>query len=336
MRCVLLALAASTALAGGAGALEYPQPGPLDPNMRTATYNPQQRYLIVGSINRQTTITFGKTEVVGRVALGDESAWETQKAAKGRDDGPDVQVRAPKNSLTMWPLKPLLTNLQVTTDLPDGTERVYEFSLVARDPASVARGGECPDAIRMAIGCEAVRAEDPNAIYGLTFLYPAEARAAAAAEARAQLLEDNTRRATDRVRVDGFYGYRNWQYLARGDRTIAPTEVSDNRRLTGFRYPGTLAIPAIFWLGPDGGERSLSYDMLDDVAMVRVRARVFRLRQGDTVVEVYNCDDLAEDICAAASGDPAAFARLPFRDPGPDPRTGTTSPDVLRDVRANK
>jgi type IV secretion system protein VirB9 len=323
IRSFVIALTAATGLAGAAAAIEYPPPGRDDPNMRTAAYKPGQRYLIVGVLRHETTIKFGKTEIVARVSFGDADVWEGQKA-EGQ--------RAPKNSITIWPLRVDLTNMVVTTELPDGSENTYHFAMLAHDPAKLPpSSAACTPALLAALpDCASLQAEDPSAIYGLTFTYPADEKAAAVVAFRQARQNVDTNKAIDRLKVDFFYGERNWRYVAMGDRRIAPTEISDNKWMTGLRYPGTLSMPAVFWLGPDGSERSIVFERLDDVAIAKVRARVFRVRQGLSVLDLYNCDGLPSEVCFAAAKDVTAFAAIPFADTGPDPRTGTTTPNVLR------
>jgi type IV secretion system protein VirB9 len=114
------------------------------------------------------------------------------------------------------------------------------------------------------------------------------------------------------------------------DKDIAPTEVHDNTRLTALRYPGNMGHPAVFKVndGVQGkpsicqGQRPTSAELqapeqtvdttvVDDMIVVQQTAPHFRLRSGDEVLDLYNCDY-----------DPI----------GSNPGTGTTSPDVVRHV----
>ena len=106
---------------------------------------------------------------------------------------------------------------------------------------------------------------------------------------------------------------RNWRYVARGDRSLTPIAVFDNGYSTVFRFPENERIPAIFVINPDGKEATAPYSVSGGYAQVGMTAREFRLRDGNTVLEVFN---LAYDTM------------------GNNPATGTVSPDVQRQVKA--
>jgi type IV secretion system protein VirB9 len=281
---ILLGLRALTA---PAHALDAPQPGKQDPHVRLTAYSPYDRTLIVGVIGRSTTITFGAAERIERVTFGSQDPpWE----------GPDPSKlgSAPlKNNLPLWPLKTGHSNMQVTTLLPSGDERLYQFDLVVHDAPT----GE---------------ADDPAATYGLIFSYPSEARQAAVQAASARRDAERQAVAQARLATDYWYGERNWRYVAKGkDKGIAPLEVSDNGRLTAFRFPGNTEVPAIYVVDRTGTERLAPFDMKDDLIVAQTTAEHFRLRLGEQVLEVYN-----------RGYDPV----------GQKPGTGTTSPDVVRKV----
>jgi type IV secretion system protein VirB9 len=282
MKHLLIALTIATSLTGPAWALDTPQAGRVDQNVRREAYNPENRTRLIGEMKRSTTITFAPTEKILRVAFGDETSW----------DGPDSKAPT-RNNLTLWPVKPGTTNMQVTTLLPDGSERLYQFALVTRsEPAD--------------------GSDDPDATFGLIFTYPTDVQVASAAVAKKAAEDNEARTSRNRLEADVFYGMRNWRYTAKGDRGIAPTEVSDNGRLTAFRFPGNTKIPAIYIVGPDSTEQIAPFVMKDDLVVVQDTAREFHVRQGTSVLYIYN----------------RAFDPV-----GPDPRTGTTSTDVIRQLR---
>ena len=284
----LLALCAVTA---PAHALDAPSPGKLDAHIRTVAYTPYDRTLIVGVIGRSTTITFGPTERIERVTFGSEDPpWE----------GPDPSKvgNAPlRNNLPLWPLKTGRSNMQVTTLLPNGDERLYQFALVVHDAPT---GDD----------------DDPAATYGLIFTYPQDVRRAALQAARARQADQQQRIAAEQLATDYWYGDRNWHYIAQGkDKGIAPLEVSDNGELTAFRFPGNTEVPAIYVVDATGAERLAPFEMKDDVVVVQTTAAHFRLRLGEQVLEIYN-----------RGYDPI----------GQNPGTGTTSPDVVRKVVSSR
>lgn len=218
-------------------------------------------------------------------------------------NGPDPKevASAPLgNNLVLWPQKTTATNMQVTTVLPgDGGQRVYQFALSAVD--------EPQDG-----------SDDPRATFGLIFRYPAQERAAKAAAWHKRAEAWKARHAADEAKVqlaaDYFGGPLNWRYTAKGDRSVAPWEVCDNGQFTAFRFPGNQPSPAIYAIGPDGTEQIAPFTIRDDEVIVQRTAREFRLRLGGAVLNVYN---------------------LGFNPFGYRPDTGTASPNVVRDLRAD-
>ena len=100
--------------------------------------------------------------------------------------------------------------------------------------------------------------------------------------------------------------------MARGNRSLTPIAVFDNGYSTVFRFPENERIPAIFVINPDGKEATAPYSVSGGYAQVGMTAREFRLRDGNTVLEVFN---LAYDTM------------------GKNPATGTVSLDVQRQVK---
>ncbi len=107
-------------------------------------------------------------------------------------------------------------------------------------------------------------------------------------------------------------GDRNWHYVAQGDRSILPLEVFDNGFSTVFRFPGNVRIPSVFMIDPDGKEATANYAVKGDLVQVDSVARGWRLRDGQTVLCIWN---------------------RAFNPVGQNPETGTTSPNVQRVVR---
>jgi type IV secretion system protein VirB9 len=295
MKGVVAAVLLSAALLGSpALALEAPQAMTSDPNMRRQEYNPNGRTLIITSLQRSTAITFCPGESILRVVFGDDGVVE----------GPDPKELANRplgGELPLWPKKVGRTNMQVITVNPGKPDKIYQFALEVRDGLP---GG----------------ADDPQATYGLTFTCKAEERRAEAETARARRLaaraetQDKARLAAAKRQLlqGGLEGPRNWRYVARGTRAIAPLEISDNGAVTVFRFAGNMQVPAIYAVGVDGSEQIVPFSMQDDRMVVQRTARAFRLRLGRAVLDVYN---------------------LGYDPVGTNPGTGTTSPAVLREVR---
>lgn len=286
---------------GPAAALNVPPPGATDPHIRTVVYDQMNRTALVGEIGRQTTITFGADERIGRVVFGQPEAelW-------AGPDPKDVQAQALRNNLPVWPLKVGSTNMQVTTTLLDGSQRIYQFALYTKVPDS--DGGD-----------------DPDTTFGLIFTYPNEAKQAAKQEAvaawRTRKEAGDKQAAKARLAVDVFYGERNWSYVARPNKDWVANdwpkpEVSDNGQLTAFLFQGNVPEPAIYIVdtpacGPGGHERLAPFADQSTLKVVQTTAQHFRLRLGDSVMEVCNKN---------------------FDAVGQSPGTGTTSPSVVREV----
>lgn len=276
-RC-LLALVASTALAAPALALQEPQPGPHDPRMRVATYRDGEVYRVVGTLLSSTQITFAPGEMVGEVSNGDALAWAVAKAGNVLFLKPVVQRQGP-------------TSMQVLTTKPDGSRRSYVFELASRD-GSVAVG-------------------EP-AYFGVSFAYPEDARREAAERAGRLRRAATVARNGDRLETAIFAGPRNWRYTAQGSASIEPAEVSDDGRLTAFRFPANTPLPGLYIVGADGGEALVPSTVRGDLVVVNAVSREWRLRLGGAVLCIHN-----QGFAPSAAG----------------PGTGTISPDVTRELK---
>jgi type IV secretion system protein VirB9 len=300
MRVTILAAVLSAGV-GPAMALSVPPPGAADPHIRQVPYDQLNRTVLIGEIGRETTITFGAGERIGRVVFGqpDAELW-------AGPDPKDVKDQALQNNLPLWPLKIGATNMQVTTTLPDGAQRIYQFALYAKVPDSDGR-------------------DDPDVTFGLIFTYPQMVKQEAVAAWKARKADAEKQAAKARLAVDVFYGARNWSYVARPSKAWVANawpkpEVSDNGQLTAFLFQGNVAEPAIYIVdtpacGPGGHERLAPFADQGALKVVQTTAQHFRLRLGDAVMEVCNRN---------------------FDPVGQNPGTGTTSPGVIREVVTTK
>lgn len=271
----LLALATSFS---PAWAVQNPVPGPYDPRVRTVAYNPMNVVRVVGGTLSSTQIIFSPSEAVTQVAIGDSEAWLAQPAGNLLFLKP-TEVRAN-------------TNAQVVTKRSDGSFRSYQFELVAH-AATTTEPAE-------------------GAQFAIAFTYPGDARAAAEAKARKDGADAAERLTQQRLSLGMLDGVQNWKYVARGSTAIQPWEISDNGRMTAFRFPANQALPTIYAVAADGQETIVPYTTAADVVIVQTTAREFRLRQGKEALFIYN---------------------LAFNPYGWNTGTGTTAPDVTRTVR---
>ena len=126
IRTTTLAAVLSAAI-GPAMALSVPPPGVIDPHIRTVAYDQMNRTALVGEIGRETTVTFGSDERIERVVFGQPEAelWLGP-------DPKDVKDQALRNNLPLWPMKPGLTNMQVTTLTPAAISGSTSFHSLPR------------------------------------------------------------------------------------------------------------------------------------------------------------------------------------------------------------
>lgn len=289
-------------------------PGHADEAIRTEAYSPQSRTSLVIQQGRVTNITFNVMERIKRIVAVEPGPISTL--------GKDSSNQEPLvNNLPIFGKSPGTTNLVVITLSPDGMERSYLFTVrVVPTPED--------------------GTEDPTATFSLTFKYPKEQVAAAVVKPSSapqvspiswkqkQTAKDKES-AEAKLNSDVFFGPQNLRYLAQGrSHDIAPIAASDNGRLTAFRYPGNLGVPAVFVVQdaksgvPDicttgrstdneAPEQTVQATINGDLVVVQRTAAHFRLRAGREVIEIYNC-----------GYDPI----------GQNPGTGTSSPDVVRRV----
>jgi type IV secretion system protein VirB9 len=290
MRRLIWALLCASVLVSPARAEQNPVPGQEDARMRTLAYNPDQVVHLSTAVGATLVVGFGTDESVTAVAVTDS------KDLKAMPKGSFLFFK----SQQALPLQPVV----VLTSIAGGGMRRYVFEITTVPAASLA-------------------VDAPGIYYSVQFTYPVEeaARQHALAVARAQL-----NRAASRAREaqhqlllahqkmelearDPFSGDRNWHYIAQGDRSLLPLEVFDNGYSTVFRFPGNVRIPSIFAINPDGKEATPNFSVKGDLVQVDSVARGWRLRDGQTVLAIWN----------------QAFDPV-----GKNPETQTASPNVQR------
>lgn len=292
MRPLALALACSTALSCAAAAAENPRPGAHDSRLRPVVYDPTNVVEITGTKEHSLLVLLSPDEVVDAALPGVGSV------KTGTEDHVYWEVVPYNNMVFIKPQDLVDTNLQVITHrTTDSSTRVYQFNLHARAPGPAG-------------------VPDKDLVYGVYFTYPgdvAAARRTAADKARADAEKQVAR---DRLDVDFFYGPRNWRYAERGSEVICSPDlqVSDNGTMTAFRFPGHMAVPAIYAIKPNGDERLVNNTPRDDLMVIHETAPHWRLRAGSEVCDLKN-----------AAYDPV----------GSDPNTNTTTPEVVRTLRAS-
>ena len=293
-RLAACTLVLSAILMGTARAEEDPPAGQEDGRMRTVAYDPNQVFHLSSAVGATLVVTFGADETVTEVAVTDSK---------------DLKASPARNYLFFKSMAPLASQpVIVLTTNADGVLHRYVFEVTTVDGPSLGN-------------------QASGIYYSVQFTYPADdaarARAAAraretaaAAEAAAREADDQLQRAHDQMETaahDPFLGPRNWRYMAQGSRTLTPLQVWDNGFSTLFVFPGNVRVPSIFVINPDGREATANYAVKGDVVEVDGVARQWRLRDGHTVLCVFN----------------EGFNAI-----GDDPGTGTTSPSVERITKA--
>ncbi len=293
MRFLALLLLSAVTLSPPARAEQEPVPSRQDSRMRYIAYDPNQVVHLSTAVGATLVVGFDQKETVTAVAVTDS------KDLKAMPKGSYLFFK----SQTVLPVQPVI----VLTSLEGGQTRRYVFEITTLDGSTLT-------------------ADTPGIYYSVQFTYPNEAaarrRAAAAVQAAADRAAAQAREAQLQLALahaqmeqrarDPFSGDRNWHYIAQGDRSILPLEVFDNGFSTVFRFPGNVRIPSVFVIDPDGKEATANYSVKGDLVQVDAVARGWRLRDGQTVLCIWN----------------RAFNAV-----GQNPETGTTSPNVQRVVK---
>ena len=304
MRAIASALALTVALAwqiGPARCEEAPKPASrLDSRMRVVAYDPNQVVHLATPTGTTLVIRFGTEETVVKVAVDD--SLHLKSAPEG-------------NFLFLKSAAPLpLQPVYVITENHDHRLRRYVFEIAVGEPADLENNA-------------------PDVYYSVQFTYPLDEAAArraqeladaqkAAEDAKKEAAAAQARAAADELKLahqqmerearDPASGNRNWRYVAEGDRSILPLEVYDNGFSTVFRFPGNVRVPAVFQINPDGKEATSNYSVKGTLVEVDSTARQWRLRDGGTVLCIWN---------------------LGFDPVGSNPGTGTTSLAVTRELK---
>lgn len=295
MKALLLAGAAILALAGPARALDVPTPyDPADPQVRRQEYRATARTRLPLTVGTSAVLTLGAGEDILRVVMGVEGIVSLPK----RDQAQNAPLG---NNLPLWVEKAGRTTLQVITSRGEGQpDRTYHFLVEAK--GAPAEG------------------DDPDSLTALIFTYPEDERARRAAQATQtaearQAARERAQAARERqtavARLQQDFRCTNGLYLGRGDASIAPDDACDDGQQMALLFRGNRPLPAVFVVEADGKERSVRPTTRGDWLIVPMLRERLVLRHGESVAEVRN----------------DAF------DPrGRDTNTGTSSPDVVREV----
>jgi type IV secretion system protein VirB9 len=305
-------------LSDSAFALEQPVPGKQDNRVRYVNYeagNVVDLWTTPGAI---LTIQFAEDETIAAVAVSDSHVLHDDKRK-------NFLILKPEGCLVPEPVV-------VLTNLPSGQLRRYTMQIETKP---LVCSGEPKPVI--SASATAVAADDPpgnirnisqdalgpaaDVDYAVVYRYPgdeaAKRRAAARAAAENWKKEHANRilqASTTFDTKDPYSGDRNLRYMWRGDPALMPRWVWDNGYSTAFVYPGQQRMPSLYYVAPDGKESTATYSVKGDTIIASGTAREWRLRDGNTVGEVWN---------------------LGYNPVGSTPGTGTASPYVQRVLKGD-
>jgi type IV secretion system protein VirB9 len=295
-KCLLMGAVLSAMLNHWANAEQIPLGGYDDSRMRVVPYNSNQVVHLSTVVGGILVISFAPTETVTAVA-------ETDSTHLSADPKQNYLFLKPSAALPMQ-------SLIVLTQLADGSLRRYVFEI-------------------QTVNAQTMADNTPGVYFSVQFTYPEDEEAAAAAAAAAEaaktaqlnaaaLKKANQTAATailDAQRTNPFVGRRNYNYDARGDKSLAPTTVWDNGYSTVMQFPGNVRIPSVFVIDPDGKEATTTPSISGSTVEIGLTSKEFVLRDGSTVLDIFNRG---------------------YNTVGNNPGTGTTSSQVLRVITSNQ
>ena len=326
---LVLIAPASWSSQGQAFAEEPPVQSKHDSRIRYVNYQPDDVVPIWSTVGAVLAIEFGQDESVpdGNVSVPD--AWNEKEHKGGLEAFLQGNILTLKSHTCMI-REPIL----VTTKLPSGKLRLYAFEfhtipdicpqqraqgmVAAATPISATNDPPEPQGNLRYVGRDDLGPEH-DIDYVVRFRYPldeaAKRRAAAKlAEEKAQKQETELllQQQTSTFSANPWLGDRNYRYLARGAQSLTPSLVWDDGYSTAFTFPAMQRMPALFRVNPDGKEATSDYAVHGDTMIAPGTAQLWRLRDGQTVLEVLD---------------------LAYSPTGQTPDTGTVSPYVRREVK---
>ncbi len=315
----VLAGVALIALATPADALQQPTPGKADSRIRYVTYDPANVVEIWSAPGAVITIEFAEGETVVNVAASDSHTLNS----------------APRDNFLFFKPKGCMVPEPVTVLTRNAAGKMRRYNLqvetkphICPNPTSpivaASTGGDTPTptgANLKYISSENALAQGADVSYAVVYKYPGDERAAREkAEAQQAAREEKERAATlltqQPLSRTGFNGTaRNYRYMARGNGGLIPSSTHDDGMTTVMVFPAMQRVPAVLRINPDGKEATVNFSVHDsNTLIVDGTAQLWRLRDGGTVMEIYN---------------------FGYNAYGQTPDTGTTSPDVRRILKAN-
>ena len=280
MPTLMFILLAATFVGGIAQAAQTPTPASGDARMRSVAYQLDDVVNVVTTLGSTLAIQFADSETVQDIWVSDSAKKDCKVQGAG-----NIALIKPA---TAMPAAPMF----VRTALQNGGFRLYTFQLQVKE-GDTAEG-------------------TPDTMFRIRFAYPADEAAAKRAAAAITWREGQERRTQTRLAAATAAKPVNWRFVAQGDQNLVPSETWDDGQSTFLRFTGNVRIPAVYVINPDGKETLVNYSVEAGLVTIHQTAPQFRLRDGDTVLALFN-----------RAWDPV----------GSNPGTGTTTPAVTRELR---
>lgn len=323
----LLAGVSALALSAPASALENPPACGADPRSRCTTFKHGEVYrVMVPPGDSITVVTAPGSEILT------VSGARVAALVESKDPPKEWQVSYEANIAYFTPLTSDMpaSSATLTVKMSDGTLLPHLLELNTRAGFVALLPASQPE--------EARKKHNDDTMFMLTFeRYPvwdaaqaAEARRKKAEEMRpilqARAQERAQEVARDRLKQDVFYGSetRRWDFRWRcqnpepkpcGNEAVRPIEASTNGLHTSFRFNTAYPMPIPIFIDTEGNERDLDFYMArPDLMVVKAAPLLVRFRRDGLVGDALDYEWSA--------------------DPSANPQTGTTSPNVLRVLKA--
>ena len=258
-----------------------PKKGEYDPRVRVVDYNPLNVVKLATFYGVSTHVQFGNGETIMDVAVGDDQAWKVVP----RGNHLFIKPQATQAD----------TNVTVVTD-----KRTYQFALVVQ-----------PRPMK-----DSTAWANPNLIFSLTFRYPDEEAAKAAANAKKEAVKSRLGEIKGKL-SDAKKEGQNFDYWVAGSEEISPTAARDDGRFIYLTFSNNRDMPAVYSVDAQGDEALINTNVIDGNTIViqRLVAHLM-LRKGNAVASVINKSfDLNGGI---------------------DNTTGTVAPDVERVIKGER
>lgn len=258
-----------------------PKKGDYDPRVRVVDYNPLNVVKLATFYGVSTHVQFGNGETIMDVAVGDDQAWKVVP----RGNHLFIKPQATQAD----------TNVTVVTD-----KRTYQFALVVQ-----------PRPMK-----DSTAWANPNLIFSLTFRYPDEEAAKAAANAKKEAVKSRLGEIKGKL-SDAKKEGQNFDYWVAGSEEISPTAARDDGRFIYLTFSNNRDMPAVYSVDAKGNEALINTNVIDGNTIViqRLVAHLM-LRKGNAVASIINKSfDLNGGI---------------------DNTTGTVAPDVERVIKGER